>query len=57
MAFFSLFSPGRPHEGETVFLGATIVVFSLFSPVFLGGNYGLFSLFSPGRPREGKRCF
>ena len=23
MAFFSLFSPGRPREGETVFLGAS----------------------------------
>ena len=57
MAFFSLFSPGRPREGETVFLGASYCCFSLFSPVFLGGNYGLFSLFSAGRPREGETVF
>ena len=54
MAFFSLFSPGRPREGETVFLGATIVVFSLFSPVFPGGNYGLFfPVFARQAPRRG----
>ena len=49
MAFFSLFSPGRAREGETVSL-----FFSLFSPVFLGGNYGLFfPVFARQAPRRG----
>ena len=54
MAFFSLFSPGRPREGETVFLGASYCCFSLFSPVFLRGNYGLFfPVFARQAPRRG----
>ena len=34
-----------------------VIVFSLFSPVFPAGNYGIFFLFSPGRPREGETVF
>ena len=54
MAFFSLFSPGRPREGETVFLGASYCCFFTVFASVPRRNYGRFCpVFARQAPRRG----
>ena len=58
MAFFPLFSPGRPREGETVFLGASYCCFfTVFASVPRGKPWPFFPCFRQAGPAKGKRCF
>ena len=55
MAFFSLFSLGRPREGETVFVGASYCCFfTVFAIVPRGKLWPFFHCFRQAGPAN---CF
>ena len=58
MALFSLFSPGRPREGEAVFLAASYCCFfTVFASVPRGKPWLFFPCFRQAGPAKGKQCF